>query len=147
MTPVATPTANESAPTFRASKDMDGYKVLRKAVPENDLWAITELCKQIGISVDTLYKWMRQPSTSKKPKNTGRRNPIDYIGQLLIALYAVRPEGAEEIFDALDDLRAQLRTRHGRAQKIGRGQIQSNLRRIGREANQMADAIAGGGEE
>jgi hypothetical protein len=42
MSPTAIPTANESDPP-RASKDMDGYKVFRKAVPENDLWAITEL--------------------------------------------------------------------------------------------------------
>jgi|SRR5882672_1568631 len=143
MTPTAIPTADESAPTLRASKDMDGYKVFRKAVPENDLWAITELSKLMKVSIDTIYRWMRQPSTAKKPKATGRRNPIDYVGQLLCALYAVRPESAEDVFDAFDNLRAELRARHGRAPKLGRGEIKNNLRRIGREANQMADAIAG----
>jgi hypothetical protein len=122
---------------------MDGYKVFRKAVPENDLWAITELSKLMKVSIDTIYRWMRQPSTAKKPKATGRRNPIDYCGQLLVALYAVSPERAELAFDAFDDLRAELRTRHGLAPKFGRAEIKSNLRRIGREASQMADAIAG----
>jgi hypothetical protein len=89
---------------------------------------------------------MRQPSTSKKPKATGRRNPIDYVGQLLVGLYGVRPEGAEEIFDAFDDLRAELRARHGRAPKLHREEIGKRLRQMGREANQMADAIAGGAD-
>jgi hypothetical protein len=126
---------------------MDGYKVFRKAVPEGDLWAITELSKLMKVSIDTIYRWMRQPSTAKKPKATGRRNPVDYVGQLLCALYAVRPDGAEEIFEAFDDLRAELRARHGRAQRLGRGEIKNNLRRIGREANQMADAIVGGADD
>ena len=142
MPPTAIPTANESDPP-RASKDMDGYKVFRQAVPENDLWAITELRKLLGVSIDTIYRWMRPPSTAKKPKDTGRRNPIDYCGQLLVALYGVSPEKAELVFDAFDDLRAELRARHGRASKLSRIEIKNNLRKIGREANQMADAVAG----
>ena len=128
--------------TTRASKDMDGWKVIRKAVPKGDLWAITELSKLTGVSIDTLYRWMRPPSTAKKPKATGRRNPVDYIGQFLCALYVVRPEGAEEIFDAFDNLRAKLRARHGRAPKLRRTEIRNRLRQIGREANQMADAMS-----
>lgn len=143
MTPSVTSTAIGSAPTDRASKDMDGYKVLRKAVPENDLWAIQELSKLMGVSIDTVYRWMRQPSTSKKPRATGRRNPIDYVGQLLCALYAVEPDRAEIVFDAFDDLRAELRARHDRALKLHRDEIKKRLRQMGREANQMADAIAG----
>jgi hypothetical protein len=145
MPHITNPTDIERTPT-RATKDMDGWKIFRKAVPEGDLWAITELSKMTGVSVDTIYKWMRPPSTSKKPKATGRRNPFDYVAQVLCALYAVRPDGAEDAFDALDDLRARLRARHGRAPKLQPGQIRSNLRRISREATQMADAIPGGAD-
>src|SRR5262245_34245475 len=142
MPPTAIPTANESDPP-RASKDMNGWKIFRKAVPEGDLWAITELSKLAGVSIDTVYRWMRPPSTSKKPKSTGRRNPCDYIGQVLCALYAVSPDGAEEIFDAFDDLRAELRARHGQAPKLRRAEMKNKLRQGARQLSQMADAIAG----
>lgn len=146
MTPTAIPTANESAPTLRASKDMDGWKILRKAVPENDLWAIEQLAELLHVSVDTIYRWQRKPLTSKTPKENGRRNPIDYCRQLIVALYGIDPDKGELVFDSFDDLRAELRTRHGRTPKFQRGQIQSNLRRIGREADQLANAIAGGSD-
>src|SRR5688572_33241816 len=133
MPPIANPTNIESSQTPRASKDMDGWKIFRKAVPEGDLWAITELSKLTGVSIDTIYRWMRPPSTSKKPKATGRRNPFDYVGQVLVALYGLRPEGAEEIFDAFDDLRAELRKRHGKASKLAPKEIREKLRQGARE--------------
>lgn len=139
-------TDNPTATATRAAKDMDGYKVLRKAIPENDLFTITQFAKQAGVSVDTVYKWMRPPSTSKKPKATGRRNPVDYLGQVLTALSGVRPEGAEVIFDALDDLRAELRKRQGKAPKLAPKEIRDRLRQGAREMTQMADAIQGGSD-
>ncbi len=122
----------------RGSKEMEGWKVLRRALRGRDK---AEFAEMMDVHVDTVKRWTREPLTAEEQQATGRRNPIDYFLRLVYALYAISPEGAELVFDRVDRARALLRKRHGRTERPTRDEIDEKLRRISRETQEVADAI------
>jgi hypothetical protein len=126
----------------RANKEMDGWKVLVKSLPDGEPLTVEMFAELMGVSVDLVYRWQRRPLTSEEPDSTGRRNPIDYFGRLVCALYAVNPEGAELVFEWADHLRAELRARHGAANSIPLEKVEEKLRTISRETGLLADQFA-----
>jgi len=119
--------------------EMDGWKVLRRALADD---GAEELAELLGVHPDTVYKWCRRPSKVDDPKGTGRRNPIDYFLRLVTELYAMNAEGAEIVFDRIDHARAVLRKNYGRMPATSRLEIEEKLRQISREMQEAADAIA-----
>lgn len=123
----------------RAWIDMNGWRVLEEAIPRGEA---DEIAALMGVSEDTVHRWCRKPLSNEDHNATGRRNPIDYFLRLINALYARHPEGAEMVFDRVLHERAVLRKRHGRCALPTSTEMESALRRIGREADEMADAVA-----
>ncbi len=128
----------DQVPT-RAWTDMDGWRVLDEAIPRGEA---DEIAALMGVSEDTVNRWRRRPLSSEDHNATGRRNPIDYFLRLINALYVRNPEGAEKVLDRVMHERAVLRKRHGRGALPTPTEMESALRRIGREADEMADAVA-----
>lgn len=122
----------------RAWTDMNGWQVLEEAIPRGEA---DEIAALMGVSEDTVHRWCRRPLSTEDHNATGRRNPIDYFLRLINALYARNPEGAEMVLDRIAHEQAMLRKRHGRCATPTPAEMESALRRIGRDADEMADAI------
>lgn len=110
-----------------------------EAIPRGEA---DEIAALMSVSEDTINRWCRKPLSDEDHDATGRRNPVDYFLRLLNALYVRNPEGAKKVFDRIMHERATLRQRQGHTTQASQEEIESTLRQIGRELDEMADSIA-----
>ena len=122
-----------------------GWEILAQAIPYG---GAEDVAEGMGVSVDTVHRWMKRTNSNEDPNATGRRNPIDYALRLIKEVDDVNPDnGADLILDAFLGAVAQLKQRRSRAARVPIRKIEATLRARAREFEQLADSLAGMGGE
>jgi hypothetical protein len=130
---------NHGAPLRSEIRMTDGWKVLEAAIPRGDSDAVGAM---MGCGGRTVRSWCSEPESDENFAS-GRRSPLDHILQLINAVYARNPDGAERIVDRIVSEIASLRQAHGRGAPLTVEQAESKLREMGRQLTMVADVVAG----
>lgn len=70
---------------------MDGWKTLRKAIPDG---AAKAVANRLNVSPDHVRRWRREPLSDDAPMASGQRSPLDRVRDLLDAIFLTHPAGA-----------------------------------------------------
>lgn len=112
-----------------------GWKTLQQIIPYG---RAEEVAEEMGVSLDTMHRWMRAPLSSENQNATGRVNPIDYLVRLIKAVDRVIPGGGDEIAAAIVSVVVELDSKRGSQMPA---EIEALLRDRVRADAELANAL------
>lgn len=88
---------------------MRAWQVLHQAIPRGECEAVA---LRLKVEADTVRRWKREPLSTEAPEATGRRSPLDFVTDLIDAIFLANPAGAHLVVNYVREHYARLAETH-----------------------------------